>query len=41
MGFFFSIWRRFFGGYEDKYRDGLEYRGIQMILCILIVTLYE
>ena len=41
MGFFFSIWRRFFGGYEDEYHDGLEYRGIQMILCILIVTLYE
>ena len=41
MGLFFSIWRRFFGGYEDEYKDGLEYRGVQMFLCVFVVFLYE
>lgn len=41
MGIFFAIWRRFFGGYEDEYHDGLEYRGMQMALCVLAVFLYE
>lgn len=41
MGIWFSLWRRYFGGYEDEYKNGLEYRGVQMFLCILVVTLYE
>ena len=40
MGIFFAFWRRLFGGYDSKY-DSLEKRGIQMILCILIVFLWE
>lgn len=40
MGAFFAIWRRFFGGYDSKY-DVLEHRGVQMILCVLAVFLYE
>lgn len=40
MGIFFAIWRRFFGGFDYKL-DFLEKRGIQMILCILCVFLYE
>lgn len=40
MGFLFSIWRRFFGGYDSKY-DLLEGRGIQTIICVLAVFLWE
>lgn len=40
MGIFFSIWRRFFGGYDSKI-DFLEQRGIQMIFCIVAVFLWE
>lgn len=40
MGIFFSIWRRFFGGYDSKF-DFLEKRGVQMIFCIILVTLWE
>lgn len=40
MGIFFSIWRRFFGGYDSKV-DFLEQRGIQMIFCIVAVFLWE
>lgn len=35
-----AYWRRLFGGYDSKY-DTLEKRGIQAILCILSVFLYE
>lgn len=40
MGIFFSLWRRFFGGYDSKF-DFLENRGVQMILCIVAVFLWE
>lgn len=40
MGIFFSIWRRFFGGWDSKI-DLLEQRGIQMILCVVVVFLWE
>lgn len=40
MGIFFSIWRRFFGGYDGKI-DFLEYRGVQMIFCIVAVFAWE
>lgn len=40
MGIFFSLWRRFFGGYDSKF-DVLEYRGVQMILCIIAVFAWE
>lgn len=40
MGMFFSIWRRLFGGGDSKF-DFLEYRGVQMILCVVAVFLWE
>lgn len=40
MGIFFAFWRRFFGGYDSKF-NLLEYRGLQMILCIVAVFLWE
>ena len=40
MGIFFAFWRRFFGGYDSKF-DLLEYRGLQMILCIVATFLWE
>lgn len=40
MGIFFSLWRRLFGGYDSKF-DFLEKRGVQMILCIIAVFLWE
>ena len=40
MGIFFAFWRRLFGGYDAEH-DSLEKRGIQMILCILTVFLWE
>jgi hypothetical protein len=40
MGIFFSLWRRFFGGYDSKF-DFLEKRGVQMILCIIAVFAWE
>ena len=40
MGIFFSIWRRLFGGADSKF-NLLEYRGLQMILCIVAVFLWE
>lgn len=40
MGIFFAFWRRLFGGYDSKFNI-LDKRGIQMILCILIVFLWE
>lgn len=40
MGIFFALWRRFFGGYDSKY-DFLEQRGLQMIICIAAVFLWE
>jgi hypothetical protein len=40
MGFLFSIWRRFFGGYDSKY-DLFEGRGIQTVICVLAVFLWE
>ncbi len=40
MGVFFAFWRRFFGGYSGKLKF-LDYRGVQMILCILTVFLWE
>lgn len=40
MGFLFSIWRRFFGGYDSKH-DLLEGRGVQTIICVLAVFLWE
>lgn len=41
MGIIFAIWRRFFGGFEFKDDSWLGKRGLQMIFCIAIVTLYE
>lgn len=40
MGIIFAIWRRYFGGYDDKY-DILEKRGVQMIICLLAVFCWE
>lgn len=40
MGILFAIWRRFFGGYDSKY-DVLENRGVQSVLCIISVFLWE
>lgn len=40
MGVFFALWRRFFGGYDSKY-DFLEKRGVQMIISIIAVFLWE
>ena len=40
MGIFFSIWRRLFGGADSKF-NLFEYRGVQMILCIVAVFLWE
>lgn len=40
MGIFFAFWRRFFGGYDSKF-NFLEYRGVQMILCVLTVFVWE
>ena len=40
MGALFSLWRRFFGGYDSKY-DFLESRGVQCIICVLAVFLWE
>ena len=40
MGIFFAIWRRFFGGWDSKL-NFLEERGVQMILCIVAVFLWE
>lgn len=35
-----AFFRRFFGGYDSKF-DFLEKRGVQMIICILSVFLWE
>lgn len=40
MGFLMAFFRRFFGGYDSKF-DFLEKRGVQMIICILSVFLWE
>ena len=40
MGIFFAFWRRLFGGYDSKFNI-LDKRGIQMILCIIVVFLWE
>lgn len=40
MGIFFAFWRRLFGGYDSKF-NLLDYRGIQMILCIAVTFLFE
>lgn len=40
MGIFFAFWRRFFGGYDSKF-NFLEYRGVQMIICIVATFLFE
>lgn len=40
MGIFFAFWRRFFGGY-DSVLNFLEERGVQMIICIVAVFLWE
>ena len=40
MGIFFAIWRRIFGGADVKW-NFLEPRGVQMILCIVSVFLWE
>ena len=40
MGIFFGLWRRIFGGYDCKF-DIFDKRGIQMIICILTVFLWE
>ena len=40
MGFLFALWRRFFGGYDSKY-DLLEGRGIQTVICVVAVFLWE
>ena len=40
MGIFFAFWRRFFGGYDSKI-DFLEQRGLQMIICVVAVFLWE
>jgi len=40
MGLIFAIWRRLFGGGDSRF-DFLEYRGVQMIFCIVAVFLWE
>lgn len=40
MGVLFSIWRRFFGGYDSKYYL-LEGRGVQTVICVIAVFLWE
>lgn len=40
MGIFFAFWRRFFGGFDSKFNI-LEYRGIQMIFCVLVTFAWE
>lgn len=40
IGFIMAFFRRFFGGYDSKF-DFLEKRGVQMIICILSVFLWE
>ena len=40
MGIFLAFWRRLFGGADAKY-DIFEKRGLQMIICILAVFLWE
>lgn len=40
IGFIMAFFRRFFGGYDSKF-DFLEKRGVQMIICILSVFLFE
>ena len=40
MGSLFAIWRRLFGGYDTRY-NSLENRGIQCILCVLAIFLWE
>lgn len=40
IGWFFAIWRRAFGGADCKF-DFLEKRGVQMILCVVAVFLWE
>ena len=40
MGIFMAFFRRFFGGYDSKI-DFLEKRGIQMILLIIAVFLWQ
>ncbi|MBO7735221.1 MAG: hypothetical protein J6S67_21835 [Methanobrevibacter sp.] len=40
MGLILAFFRRFFGGYDSKL-DWLEQRGVQMVICIASVFLYE
>ncbi len=40
MGIFFSLWRRFFGGYDGTF-DIFENRGIQCALCVVVVFMWE
>ena len=40
MGVLFAFWRRLFGGYDTRY-SSLENRGIQCIVCVLSVFLWE
>lgn len=40
MGIFMAIFRRIFGGYDCKF-NLLDYRGVQMILCIVATFLWE
>jgi len=40
IGFIMAFFRRFFGGYDSKF-DFLEKRGVQMIICVLSVFLWE
>lgn len=40
MGFLFALWRRLFGGYDTRY-NSLENRGLQCIICITSVFLWE
>lgn len=40
IGVFMAFFRRLFGGFDSKF-DFLEKRGVQMIICIATVFLYE
>lgn len=40
IGFIMAFFRRFFGGYDSKF-DFLEQRGVQAVVCILSVFLWE